>query len=282
MNKNEYIFKVCRVHNKIDLNTVINNGANMIGIHAVILDRNEYIKSEEKYFPLKKELYYDKNLPIPIYEVESIKIMQKYVPNNIKTAILFQRPIEIHSILECCKIYNLNMENTYIQLHHRTTKKYVNKIKDNVCKNVIAVVGAFQKDFIEYFNYLQSFLNPKTDYILIDFSEHQSDFSTYDESANKLNIIDKTFKYIQKNRIKIILADDTSIEVMNKYIEKIRLYNVNIKGIDIQNSVEIEKKLQKYEMIFEDNTLYQFKLRKSPKKLKQWKEFIDDNKKYFM
>ena len=32
----DYIFKVCRVHNKKDLDNVISNNANMIGIHAVI------------------------------------------------------------------------------------------------------------------------------------------------------------------------------------------------------------------------------------------------------
>ena len=52
MNNSNYIFKVCRVHNIEDLKMVANNGANMIGIHAVYIDTNSYLSSEEKYFPL--------------------------------------------------------------------------------------------------------------------------------------------------------------------------------------------------------------------------------------
>lgn len=43
-----YIFKVCRVHNINDLNMCLKNKVNMIGIHALYIDRDKYLTKEPK------------------------------------------------------------------------------------------------------------------------------------------------------------------------------------------------------------------------------------------
>lgn len=278
----DYLFKVCRVHNKKDLDNVISNRANMIGIHAVILNREEYIENEKKYSPIFLKDDFDKELPILSLEVESIKNMQKYIPSNIIPVILFQREMECKKIIECCEIYNLNIKNMYIQLHHRLTENYIENIKKEVCKNVIAVIGAYQTDFKEYFKFLESKLNKNTDYILIDMSVHQSNLSNYNDKVDKLEIIENMSKIIENNKIPIILAEDTNTGNMKKYLDIISKYDINIKGLDMQNSVEKDKTNQKYELYKDYDSEYQIKVRKSKKLLRNWKNFFQDNKKYFI
>lgn len=283
MNNSSYIFKVCRVHNIEDLKLVANNGANMIGIHAVYIDRNGYLISEKKYFPREKDIEINENLPLSIFEVDSIRNMQKSMPKNIDQVILFQRPIDIKSMEKCCNIYKMPISNMYIQLHHRTTREYINNIKEKLCKKIIAVVGLFQDDFEEYFWYLHESLNSETDFILIDLSIHQSDLSKYKNNIDKLMRIREICQFIEKNKVPIILAEDTTVKKMQDYLKEIKKHNIIIKGIDMQNAVEISKKEQRYTIINDDEKDYQAKLRKSNEKLKEWKEFFKkDGKKYFL
>lgn len=278
----DYIFKVCRVHNKKDLDNVISNNANMIGIHAVILNRAEYIENEKKYSPIFLNDDYDKGLPILSLEVDGIKNMIKYIPSNIIPVILFQREMEYKKIIECCKIYNLNIKNMYIQLHHRITENYIQNIKKEVCKNIIAVIGAYQTDFKEYFKFLERKLDKNMDYILIDMSVHQSNLSNYSTKVDKLEVIENLSRIVENNKIPIILAEDTSTENMKKYMDIISKYDINIKGLDMQNSVEKDKINQKYELYKDYDGEYQIKVRKSEKLLRNWKNFFQDNKKYFI
>jgi phosphoribosylanthranilate isomerase len=281
MNNSSYIFKVCRVHNIEDLKIVISNGANMIGIHAVYIDRNAYLSSEEKYLPIKRDLEIDENLPISVFEVDSIKNMQKSMQKNIEQVILFQRPIDIKLMEKCCNIYKMPISNMYIQLHHRTTREYIDNIKEKLCKKIIAVVGLFQDDFEDYFWYLHKSLNCETDYILIDLSVHQSDLSTYKNNSDKLMKIKEICKVIENNKVPIILAEDTTVKMMQDYLKEIKKHNIIIKGIDMQNAVEISKKEQRYIIINDDKKDYQAKIRKSNERLKEWKEFLEKNSKNY-
>lgn len=282
MNNSNYIFKVCRVHNIEDLKMVANNGANMIGIHAVYIDTNSYLSSEEKYFPFKRNLEINENLPLSFFEVDSIRNMQDSIPDNIEQVILFQRPLDIKSMENCCNIYKMPISNMYIQLHHRTSREYIDNIKEKLCKKIIAVVGMFQEDFEEYFWYLHKSLNCETDYILIDLSVHQSDLSTYKNNSDKLMKIKEICKVIENNKVPIILAEDTTVKKMQYYLKEIKQHNIIIKGIDMQNAVEISKKEQRYILINNNEKDYQAKIRKSNEKLKEWKEFFEkDSKKYF-
>lgn len=281
-NKKNYEFKVCRVHNLIDLNKVINNGATMIGIHAVILDRAKYLLNEQIYKPLRTDFPFEEKLPIHTLEVDSIKFMQKYIPQNIKPVIIFQKELDVELIKKCCRIYNINQNQMCIQLHHRTNQQYIYSIKKEICNSIIVVVGIFQKDFSEYFWKVHCSLDPETDYILIDLSIHQSDLSEYDDKVCKIQKIKEIASMIKNNKVPIILADDTNIKKMKRYIKILKSENVLIKGIDIQNAVEISKKRQKYKFSYDVELQYQVKVRKSVKLLSKWKRFFKKNgKKYF-
>lgn len=273
-NKN-YIFKICRVHNLKDLEIIRHNSeVNMIGIHAVYYNQEEYRKGEKKYYPIYCNYENNEDLPIATFELDSIREMQKHIPNNITQAILFQRPLSVENMKKCIELYNMPKNNLFIQLHYRVNNDEIKNIKNRICKNIIATIGIFQEDFEEYFNNLQKILNDKTDYILIDLSEHQSNLSIYDEKVDKLEKLKEIIQIIQNNKIPIILAEDTNPDTMKKYLYEMNKYNILIKGIDMQNAVEIEKNKQKYELLYDKNIKYQIKIRKSDELIKHWNDFF--------
>ena len=275
MEDKNYIFKICRVHNLKDLETVKhNNEVNMIGIHAVYYNQKVYKKSEIKYKPIYCNYKNVDNLPIAIYEIDSIREMQKHIPNNITQAILFQRPLSVENMKKCIELYNMPQNDLFIQLHYRVNNDEIRNIKSKICKNIIATIGIFQEDFEEYFNNLQKILNNKSDYILVDLSEHQSNLSIYNENLDKFKKLKEIIPIIQNNEIPIILAEDTSPDIMKKYLYEINKYNISIKGIDMQNAVELEKNKQKYEILYDRNIKYQIKIRKSEKLIKSWDNFF--------
>ncbi len=275
MKYKDYIFKICRVHNLKDLETVKNNNeVNMIGIHAVYYDQESYKKSEIKYEPIYCTYENVVNLPIAVYEIDSIREMQKYIPNNITQVILFQRQLSVKNMKKCIELYNMPKNNLFIQLHYRVNNDEIRDIKNKISKNIIATIGIFQEDFQEYFNNLQKILNNKSDYILIDLSEHQSNLSIYNENLDKFKKLKEIIPIIQNNEIPIILAEDTSPDIMKKYLYEINKYNISIKGIDMQNAVELEKNKQKYEILYDRNIKYQIKIRKSEKLIKSWDNFF--------
>ena len=276
------IFKICRVHNIIDLNTVIKNGANMIGIHAVYPDRIKYLKNEQKYNPIECSFTYKDELPIALLELDSIQEMQKYIPNHIKQAILFERQLNITDMIETCNLYKMPKESMYIQLQHRTNEQYIKNIKNKLCKNIIATIGLFQKDFKEYFWMLNSILDEKSDFILLDLSKHQPDLinysDNYKESLDRVFILKDLVKQIKNNTVPIIIADDTSQEQMKKYLNILSDNNITVVGIDMQNIVELKTNEQKYQ-ILKTTKNYQIKIRKSPDLMYEWRDFFEKRRK---
>lgn len=272
---NNYIFKVCRVHNLIDLETVKSNtNVNMIGIHAVYYNQEEYKNSEKKYNPIYSNYENTDQLPIATFELDSIREMQKYIPDDIIPVILFQRTLTIEKMKKCIELYNISKKNFYIQLHYRINDDEIINIKSKLSKNIIATIGIYQDDFTEYFNNLQKILNNKSDYILIDLSEHQSNLSIYDKNVDKLKKLKEVIPKIQNNKIPIILADDTNPVTMKNYLDEINKYNISIKGIDMQNAVEFNKEKQKYELLSDKGAKYQIKVRKSNTLMKNWNNFF--------
>lgn len=275
MEDKNYIFKICRVHNLKDLEKVkCNHEVNMIGIHAVYYNQEDYKKSEKKYKPIYCNYKNIDNLPIATFELDSIREMQKHIPNNITQAILFQRQLSIENMKKCIELYNMPKNDLFIQLHYRVNNDEIKNIKNRICKNIIATIGIFQEDFEEYFNNLQKILNDKTDYILIDLSEHQSNLSIYDEKVDKLEKLKEIIPIIQNNKIPIILAEDTDTNTMKKYLYEMNRYNISIKGIDMQNAVELDKNKQRYELLYDKNIKYQIKIRKSEKLIRNWNDFF--------
>ncbi len=279
ISENNYIFKVCRIQNVQDLKVVAQNGSNMIGIHAVYPDRLKYLKNELKYQPYESNLEIPENLPVGVLELNSIKDIQKIIPKGMKQAILFEKPLEIQNIIRTCEMYELPKEKMYIQLQHRTNEEYILQIKKEVCKRIITTVGLFQEDFKEYFWKMHNILNPKTDYILLDLSKHQPDLITYSEnykeSIDRVSVLNHLAKVLENNNVPIIIADDTTIHQMEEYLKIISKYNIKVKGIDIQNAVEIETNKQRYQKIEFRGKVYQAKIRKSSTKMAEWKEFFN-------
>ena len=272
---------MCRVQNVQDLNAIVKNGANMIGIHAVYPDRIKYLKNEIKYEPLETNLDIDENLPIGILELEGIRDIQNYIPDYIKQAVLFERPLSIDNMIKSCDMYNLPKEKIYIQLQHRTNREYIQTIKSNLSKKVIATVGLFQKDFEEYFWKIHDILDPDTDYILIDMSKHQPDLisfsESYKDSIDKVAVLNHLAPIMQNNSVPVIIADDTTVYQMECYLKEISKYNIKIKGIDMQNSVELPSNEQKYQYVKCNDKTYQVKIRKSGTELAKWDEFFKKN-----
>jgi hypoxanthine phosphoribosyltransferase/phosphoribosylanthranilate isomerase len=279
-NTNQPVFKVCRVHNLHDLNLALKNGANMIGVHAVYTDREKYKLSEKFYRPFYVKDVYSHHLPISIYECTCIKAMQNYIPKNLKQALIFENETSLIIIKKSIHAYGMNPKNIFIQLHHRTNKKYIEIIKQGITENIIAVIGAFQGDFTDYYNLLEVILNPETDYILIDLSKHQPDILTQGSSypaLHKITLLKKLAPILSNNNIPILLADDVSIDTMKHYLKTIKNYPINLAGIDMQNNLELDPKIQRYCMVNDQNNLYQMKIRKSNEYLHKWGKFILSN-----
>lgn len=277
---NDFIFKVCRVQNIQDLNTIAINGANMIGLHAVYPDRIKYLKNELKYNPIDLSMEVPKNLPVDVLGLKGIRDMQKYIPDSIKQAVLFERQISIADMNKSLDLYNVKANKAYVQLHYRVDKSDIFKIKEYVTNKIITTIGLFQKDFKEYFMYLQENLNPKTDYILVDLSKHQPDLisfsENYKESIDRVAVLNHVAKCMKGNKVPIIIADDTTTEQMNAYLEILEKNNVYVRGIDMQNTLEYSSIEQKYQMVKCGDEVYQIKIRKSGTKLANWSEFLDN------
>ena len=273
-----FVFKLCRIQNVQDLKTAITNGVNMIGIHAVYPDRIKYLKNEIKYSPINTSVNIDSNLPIGTLELNAIRDIHNYIPKNMKQAILFDKQLSIKNMINTCKMYNISNE-IYIQLQHRTEKKYIEKVKEEVSNNLIITIGLFQSDFKDYFWYIHDLLNPKTDYILIDLSKHQPDLISYSDeykdSINKLYVIAALASIMKHNKVPIIIADDTTPEEMEKYLKNLSEYDIKIAGVDMQNCVEYMPNEQKYQMVKCQQKQYVIKVRKSSDKLSLWNEVLN-------
>ena len=254
---------------------LVDKNVNMIGIHAVYYNQEEYKNSEKKYNPIYSNYENTDQLPIATFELDSIREMQKYIPDDIIPVILFQRTLSIEKMKKCIELYNISKKNFYIQLHYRINNDEIINIKSKLSKNIIATIGIYQDDFTEYFNNLQKILNNKSDYILIDLSEHQSNLSIYDKNVDKLKKLKEVIPKIQNNKIPIILADDTNPVTMKNYLDEINKYKILIKGIDMQNAVEFNKEEQKYELLSDKGAKYQIKVRKSNTLMKNWNNFLD-------
>ena len=275
-NENKFEYKLCRVHNLYDLQIAGNAGVTMIGIHAVYDDKNKYYAAESKYNPILKAKL--NNYPVPLYEIDSIKNMVKKIPDNIRPVIVFEKNIGVQNILKCFEIFGLNPQKTGIQIQFYITKKELKELKKNI-SFVIVTVGIQQKNLPLEFKKLNNILNPNSDYILLDFSKHQPDIildnDKFVEDINKKYLLlEKYAKDTFIGKIPLLLADDTETAVMSRYISILKEHNVTVKGIDMQNAVELNSNEQRYQLVKMLNTQYQIRIRKSVKKLEEWKNFV--------
>lgn len=272
------LFKVCRVHNCIDLFSSLACGANMIGIHAVYPANEQYESSQRQYFPLETlDKEYSLGLPVSKFEVKSIAAMQKYIPRGLKQVLIFEKPISITTMRKTIEAYKLKDVALYVQLQHRVDAYYIARIKKTITRHIIATIGIFQDDFYTYFEMLDKILNPDTDFILIDMSKHQPDVinnnQMYD-SVSRMGFIQKIAPLIGGNKTAVLIADDTQIHIMQEYLSILKKSRVKTAGIDMQNNLEISPHEQKYRMIRDKGEIYQVRIRKSNDILAQWSNFI--------
>lgn len=271
---NMFIFKLCRVHNPTDLDVALRYGCNFIGIHAVFPNRYKYLKSQLAYSPMIKSMSIDPDLPLALLEIDSIKAVQKYLPEYVKQAILFEQPIRHDKMAMCCDIYGLKRENLFVQLQHRTNCNYIRGVKKMVCENIIAAVGLYQDDLIQYIEHLCAVLDPDRDYILLDLSKHQPDLiNSNDKNPSPRNnevLLAHSAPLMAKYPVRFLLADDTSVGMMNKYASIMVESGVGLAGIDIQNCVEIPANEQRYRYLSGECGPYMAKIRKSADLLNKW------------
>lgn len=282
MHRDNKIFKLCRVHNLEDYLTAVNNGVNMIGIHAVYTDFDAYRAAEEIYNPIERPIIRThKNLPIADYEVDAISYLADNVDGQIPIALVLEKDLSCEGIAECLRLYNLSDKNPLLQLQYRINNERFPEITRTLSKKMICTIGLNQEDFDEYFAFLNRVLDPDNDFILIDFSKHQPDYLTKKmgiSSETKMNVLMKRVKCLKKSSIPLLIADDTTVEKMAKYIRYLSINDIELAGIDMQNSVEQSKEAQCYTLSDVcGKREFQIKVRKSDEKLRPWRDFVSQN-----
>ena len=282
MDRTDKIFKLCRVHNFIDYSNAIDNGVNMIGLHAVYSNLESYILSEQQYCPIDKTLFRnDKNLPISDYEIMGIRYLVKKIDNEVPIVLVIEDNLEISQIEECIKLYNLSNENLILQLQFRVCENKILQLKKAFKSKIICTVGLNQLDFDSYINQLNQTLRPEDDYILIDFSKHQPDYisNSIEISAKPaIDVLESRVNTLKNINIPLLIADDTHVNQMRRYLQLLDAHDIVVSGIDMQNAVELDKKYIRYEICEENNKqIIQVKVRKSKSKLQKWKNFSFDN-----
>ena len=282
MHRDNKIFKLCRVHNLEDYLTAVNNGVNMIGIHAVYTDFDAYRAAEEIYNPIERPIIRThKNLPIADYEVDAISYLADNVDGQIPIALVLEKDLSCEGIAECLRLYNLSDKNPLLQLQYRINNERFLEITRTLSKKMICTIGLNQEYFDEYFAFLNRVLDPDNDFILIDFSKHQPDYLTKKmgiSSETKMNVLMKRVKCLKKSSIPLLIADDTTVEKMAKYIRYLSINDIELAGIDMQNSVEQSKEAQCYTLSDVcGKREFQIKVRKSDEKLRPWRDFVSQN-----
>ena len=126
-------------------------------------------------------------------------------------------------------------------------------------------MGVSQGDFSDYMAMLQAHLDPSTDYVLVDASAHQPDMITGNQSIvlDSTAAITRVAPMMANNVVPILLADDTTPQVMSACLDVLADYSVSVGGIDMQNSTEVAKHSQLFRLARDEEGLYQALVRKS-------------------
>ena len=272
--------KICRIHNVYDLRLAMEMGATMIGIHAVISCKDKYYKIED-YHGIKVEYY--PNLPVPDYEIESIRYMVRCLPDGVMPILIIENKLSVEDIMKVINIYGLNVFKCGIQMQFRTNIEYINKIIEMGFERVIVAVGLMQKDVKEYLEFVDKALRTSKDLILLDMSRHQPHvivnekvIDKYDVSfETKYNCLNRIVSCLKKLETSVLLADDIMPDKMILCQLMLLSQGVNIIGLDMQNNIEVDKTEQKYCKIKENKTskYHYAKIRKSVEKIKKWNIF---------
>lgn len=268
------MFKVCRVHNIVDLDTVIKAGANAIGIHAVSSAAEAYERSQEPHRPLQSASDWQPHLPLARHEVAAIRQMVWHLPEDVLPVLVVEHALPYPDLLAVMASYGLDPVRTVVQLQRRVDAATIAELHRHRHRMVCAV-GAHQHDFAAYFAFLHDVLDPERDLILVDFSAHQPDILTGDQAPDPVSAdMERIVAALSGTSVPVLLADDTSPEVLAARVEEAALAGVPVCGLDTQNSVEVPKTQQLYRWISENERLIEVLIRKSPDLLSRWADAI--------
>lgn len=245
---------------------------NEIGV--ICLNDIEYHGIKVEYYP---------NLPVPDYEIESIRYMVRCLPDGVMPILIIENKLSVEDIMKVINIYGLNVFKCGIQMQFRTNIEYINKIIEMGFERVIVAVGLMQKDVKEYLEFVDKALRTSKDLILLDMSRHQPHvivnekvIDKYDVSfETKYNCLNRIVSCLKKLETSVLLADDIMPDKMILCQLMLLSQGVNIIGLDMQNNIEVDKTEQKYCKIKENKTskYHYAKIRKSVEKIKKWNIF---------
>ncbi|SFO28720.1 hypothetical protein SAMN04487831_11637 [Pseudobutyrivibrio sp. UC1225] len=272
--------KICRVQNLYDLQMAIEMGATMIGIHAVITNKERYYETEA-FVGNKERKYAD--LPVPDYEVEGIRNMVFQLPKNILPVLVIESPLSINAIKRILVLYGLDSYKAGIQLQFSASKEYLEEIAKMDFSTVIIAVGLTQVDIIKYMQLFDGLLRTECDYLLLDMSKHQPNLihseaeqSIMDkDQMSKYSMLEALSGYLKELRVSILLADDINPEEFVLYQLLLGTHGINIAGLDMQNNIEVNKYEQGYCKLKNtyNNNYHYAKIRKSIDQVQKWDVF---------
>jgi hypothetical protein len=271
------IVKACRVHNLIDLTTVLRCGFNAIGLHAVYDDQKKYLQATRTRAPVIANGETISTLPIPVYERAGIAAMLSATPDWVKKVVIVERRHEIETLREILTAYSLDPKDVILQFQHRVDRNYLIRVRNELGSSIMAAIGGNQTDFKDYFRALEDVLDETRDCILVDLSKHQPDIlaghGTFTEGASlfRLRSISRILK---ESRVRIVLADDTAPEVMKRHLDILKQAGVKLHGIDMQNCLEVETNEIGFAALEYQQGKYHALVRKCPVRCGKWKSVL--------
>jgi hypothetical protein len=288
---NGRVFKACRVHNNLDLQAVLAAGATAIGIHAVYPNLERYLSYAKRFnrgsqvaagLPsnlLNRLATSPRKLPpVPWFELRGIRRMMREVPDGLDICVLFESMTSPEMIAETLDLLGIQTTKCALQLQHRITADYLQSIRSQFKPTIIAAVGADQVDVREYFSFLQTVLDESSDFILLDLSGHQPDLIDHKglpRPEDHERALMKLSSLIRTGPVPTILANDTDVSTMNRHLALLTRYEVEIAGIDMQNSLEIDAERQQYHRVSARKSSDYILPRKSHKRLREWAYFVE-------
>ncbi|MER5931762.1 hypothetical protein [Streptomyces sp. NPDC002054] len=276
----DWLFKVCRVHNAVDLAAVVRAGANAIGVHAVSPREPAYFPSQARHVPVlpppaAAAAAAVADLPLAHHETASVRAMAAALPEGLVVAVVME---DVPTAGDWRRIRTeLGLPaSSALQLQCRVTAEEIALLRQAVTGGLICAIGADQADFAAYFRFLDGLLDPATDHILVDSSAHQPDLitgarDTPDGTASPLprptgDPLPATA--MRGNRVPVLVADDVPADVLLERCRSLRRQGVRVAGCDTQNSVEAPKPAQRYRLVGSADV--QALVRKSPDLLAPW------------
>jgi hypothetical protein len=272
----DWLFKVCRVHNAVDLAAVVRAGANAIGVHAVSPREPAYSRSQARHMPiLPSSATAVADLPLAHHETASVRAMTAALPEGLVVAVVMEVVPTAGDWLRILTELALPASSA-LQLQCRVTTEELGLLREAVTGGLICAIGADQADFAAYFRFLDDRLDPATDHILVDSSTHQPDLitraqDTPDAAGSPLpqpTGDPLPAAAMRGNRVPVLVADDVPADVLLERCRSLRRQGVRVAGCDTQNSVEVPKPAQRYRLV--GSGAVQALVRKSPDLLAPW------------